>query len=215
MFFTVTVESVHYIEVMTVECRSENITSCTTREYQECEDQVREECRKVEREKCEDRLEEECHTQYRTEHSQEAVRECDKDCQYRWEGTGGDKRWVVDPSTCICQDITRDTVAKVPFLNCSLVNRRECEDVPVKECEEVKERICQQKEKEECKEIPQKKCKNIHKKVPNTIRRNVPVKVCKAGEVREKEWEEEQRTGEQKSEDQLLAVREPRGIQEN
>ena len=39
---------------------------------------MREECREVVREKCDDRLEEECHTQNRTEHSQEAVRDCEK-----------------------------------------------------------------------------------------------------------------------------------------
>ena len=165
----VVVESVHYSEVVTTECRSHNVTTCDTQPYEECYHHLREECHQVDREKCQDRVEEECHTQYRTEHSQEVVRKCDRKCQYRWEGTGGDKRWVVDPSTCICEDITRDTVAKVPFLNCSLVSRRECNDVPVRECEEVKERICEEKEREECKEEPHKECKDIHRKVPNTI----------------------------------------------
>ena len=110
----VVVESVHYSEVMTTECRSHNLTSCHTEPYEECHDQLREECHQRVREECHDKLEEECHTQYRTEHSQEAVRECDRKCQYRWEGTDEDKRWVVDTATCICEDITRDTVARVP-----------------------------------------------------------------------------------------------------
>ena len=174
----VVVETVHYSEVMTTECRSHNLTSCHTQPYEECHDQLRDECHQRVREECHDKLEEECHTQYRTEHSQEAVRECDRKCQYRWEGTDEDKRWVVDTATCICEDITRDTVARVPYLTCSLVSRKECEDVPVRECEEVKERICEQKEREECKEVPHRECKDIHKKVPNTVKRNKPVQVC-------------------------------------
>merc|ERR1719499_764991 len=204
-----TVETVYYSEVMTTECRSQNVTTCNTVQYEECGDQEREECHMTLRQECQDRLEEECFTQYRTQQSKESVRECDKDCQYRWEGTGGDKRWVVDHSTCHCQDITRDTVAKVPFLNCTLVTRRECKNIPVRECQKVKEKICQPKEKEECKDIPHKECKNIHKKVPQTIRRNIPVQVCKEGEKREK------RTGRQENWEQLTVVREPRGIYEN
>ena len=92
----VVVESVHYSEVMTTECRSHNLTSCHTEPYEECHDQLREECHQRVREECHDKLEEECHIQYRTEHSQEAVRECERECQYRWEGTDDDKRWVVD-----------------------------------------------------------------------------------------------------------------------
>jgi hypothetical protein len=175
----VVVESVHYSEVMTKECRSHNLTSCHTEPYEECHDQLREECHQSVREECHDKLEEECYTQYRTEHSQEAVRECDRKCQYRWEGTDKDKRWVVDTATCICEDITRETVARVPYLNCNLVSRKECEDIPVRECKEVKERICEHMEREECKEVPHRECKDIHRKVPNTITRNMPVQVCK------------------------------------
>ena len=206
------VESVHYSEVMTKECRSHNLTSCNTSPYEECHDQLREECHQSVREECHDKLEEECHTQYRTEHSQEAVRECDRKCQYRWEGTDEDKRWVVDTATCTCEDITRQTVARVPYLNCSLVSRKECEDVPVRECEEVKEMICEQKEKEECKEVPHRECKDIHRRVPNTITRNMPVQVCKEElEGRRKEMERE---GRQESEqEQDGDSRNPRGIQ--
>ena len=64
----VVVESVHYSEVMTTECRSHNLTSCHTEPYEECHDQLREECHQRVREECHDMLEEECYTQYRTEH---------------------------------------------------------------------------------------------------------------------------------------------------
>jgi hypothetical protein len=34
--------------------------------------------------------------------------------------------WLtLDTVTCICEDITRDTVARVPYLTCSLVSRKE------------------------------------------------------------------------------------------
>ena len=174
----VVVESVHYSEVMVRECRTHNVTTCTRQPVEECQDQVREECHQVTREQCKDKLEEECDTKYRTEHSQEDVRECDQKCQYRWEGTGGDKRWVVDTSTCICEDITRDTVSRVPYLDCSLVSRRECKDVPVKKCQEVKDTICRKVEREECEKVPHRECNDIHKKVPNTITRKKPVQVC-------------------------------------
>ena len=198
------VESVHYSEVQTTECRSYNVTSCDTLPYEECHTQLREECHQGVREECQDKVEEKCDTKYRTEHSQEAVRECDRECQYRWEGTGGDKRWVVDPSTCICEDITRKTVAKVPFLACTLISRKECKDVPVRECEEVKERICEQKEREECKEVPHKECKDIHRKVPNTITRNVPVQVC----TEEDGGKEEEKVGKEEGEQDLRKPRE-------
>ena len=159
------------------------------------------------RKECHDKLEEECHTQYRTDHSQEAVRECDRKCQYRWEGTDDDKRWVVDTATCICEDITKDTVARVPYLTCSLVSRKKCEDVPVRECEEVKERICEQKEREECKEVPHRECKDIHRRVPNTISRTMPVQVCN----QRKEGKE----GEKETNQGFTDLRRPRSINNN
>ena len=165
-------------EVMTRECRSRNQTSCHTTPYEKCVDQLREECHQSVREDCKDMLEEECNTQHRTEHSQETVRECNRKCQYQWEGTNEDKRWVVDPAICTCGDITRKTVARVPYLNCRLVSRKVCENVPIRECKEVKERICEQKEREECKAVPHRECKDIHRKVPNTITRNMPRQVC-------------------------------------
>ena len=205
----VEVSSVVYSEVMIRECRSRNVTSCHTSPYEECVDQLREECHQSVKEECRDKLEEECHTQYRTEHSQETVRECNTKCQYRWEGTDEDKRWVVDPVTCTCEDVTRKTVARVPYLNCSLVSRNECEDVPVTECKEVKERFCQQKEREECKEVPHMECKDIHRKVPNTIIRTMPRQIC-GEEVDGTIEEREERTVD--DEDWKVDSRNPRGV---
>ena len=31
----------------------------------------------------------------------------------RWEGEGNEKVWVVDPSTCSCEDVSRVTRVKV------------------------------------------------------------------------------------------------------
>ena len=175
----IVVETVQYSEVMTTECRVKNITKCQVKPIEECRDILKDVCKQVEREKCRERLEEECSTEYRTQRSQESVRECNKKCGYRWEESeNGGKIWVVDRSSCKCEDVTRDTVAKIPFLSCSLVSRKECRNVPVEECRKVKESVCERKEKEECQEEPSKECKDIHKKVPNTIKRRKPIQVC-------------------------------------
>ena len=44
----------------------------------------------------------------------------------RWEGSGNDKRWVVDVDTCKCEHVSRQTRAKVPYYDCQLVKRNEC-----------------------------------------------------------------------------------------
>ena len=49
---------------------------------------------------------------------------------------------------------------------------------------------------------PEKVQEHTKEGTPNTVRRNFPVKVCKGGEVRGKEWKEEERTGKQEKEDQ-------------
>ena len=140
----VVVESVHYSEIVTKECRTFNETSCTNETYEECHDEPKEECTTIEKEICRDRIEEECVTQYKTERSNQKVRECDKECGYKWEGRGTDKRWVIDTSTCKCQDVTRNTVARIPQLNCTLVTREECRSVPVEDCRQVVERRCEE-----------------------------------------------------------------------
>ena len=173
------VESVHYSEIVTKECRTFNETSCTNETYEDCHDEPKEECSTSKKEICRDRIEEECVTQYITERSNQKVRECDKECGYKWEGKGTDKRWVVDTSTCKCQDVTRNTVARIPQLNCTLVTREECRSVPVKDCHQVVEKRCEDKVREVCQEKPYTECRDLHTKIPSNISRNKPVQVCK------------------------------------
>ena len=122
----VLVETVQYTDSVTKECVTRNVTECHAEDVTECRAVTRDECRQSRGRECYDKYEEECDTRYREEVSTEEARECDKDCQYRWEGQGNDKRWVVDESTCSCGQVTRETRVQVPFLDCKLAKRREC-----------------------------------------------------------------------------------------
>ena len=172
------VVSVEYSEVMVHECRTKNVTTCSKEAFNECFDVEREKCEDREREECFDKLEEDCSTKFKKEESEERSRECDRNCEYRWEGEGNDKRWVVDKSSCSCEDVVRKIVSNVPYLDCKLISRRECRNVPVRDCFPVKERRCELKQREVCKELPKEECKDTHKKVPKNIVRNKPVQNC-------------------------------------
>ena len=83
-------------------------------------------CREAEGKECYDKYDESCETKYREEVSHSQERQCDRECEYKWEGEGNDKRWVVDTSTCSCGHVTRQTRVKVPYFDCKLVKRNEC-----------------------------------------------------------------------------------------
>lgn len=103
-----------------------NVSQCREEPYEKCRDVVREVCREAEGQECYDKYDENCETKYREEVSHSQERQCDQECQYKWEGEGNDKRWVVDTDTCSCGHVTRETRVKVPYYDCQLVKRKEC-----------------------------------------------------------------------------------------
>ena len=129
-----------------------------------CLVKVEQECRAGERERCWKALEEECETRHRAEHRfysllliYQTISFCTA-ARDRHHLSGCIVYCVLTSTTshrdCSgaagCRDLTRSTVARVPFLHCRLVTRPRCRAVQVRECRPVRATECTQRQKEVC-----------------------------------------------------------------
>merc|ERR1712080_584336 len=154
-----TIWDTEYVETQENVCNTEYVEQCQTLYQQKCRPTTREVCQTVNEQQCTTDYKEECHDEFRTEYETYTETECNtsykEDCQYHWEGTGYDKQWVPDRSTC----------KNNPYDHCEDVQKQQERQVPYPKCDQV----------------PQEKCHVEHKKTPHRISRTVPKKVCDGG----------------------------------
>merc|ERR1712061_155419 len=148
----------------------ENI--CTTLYVNQCKTLYQEKCRPTSREVCQTISELQCTTNYK------------EDCQYHWEGSGNDKKWVPDISTCKnnpyqhCEDVEKQHERQVAYPVCNQVPVKNCVNVPVNNCQQVPDQECTKEPYQRCDQVPQESCKVEHKKTPHRVSRTIPKKVC-------------------------------------
>lgn len=183
-----TVWDTKYVETETEVCTTEYEKVCRTEFEKLCQPTTREVCEVKYDTQCATVYKNVCVEQYKTEYEPytetECVTEYKDDCEYRWEGQGNAKEWVVIPGTCKtnpynnCRDVQRQKERQVAYPVCEDVPEQQCAQVPREECYQVKDQICQNQPLQKCEQVPRQVCQQIHKKVPQRISRQHPKKVC-------------------------------------
>merc|ERR1712121_360527 len=101
-------------------------------------------------------------TEWETYQETECTTEYKRDCEFHWEGSGYDKKWVEDPATCknnpydTCNDVTKRRSKSVP--------KQRCYDVPKQRSKSVPKQRCYDVPKQRSKSVPKKRCYDVTKK---------------------------------------------------
>jgi len=180
-----TVWDIEYIETVDNVCTTEYVEQCQTLQREVCDPTTREVCNPVTEQQWSTKYNKECHTEYEnyTETVCTTKYKPEPDCQFHWEGTGNDKKWVPDQSTCVnnkidtCEDVTKQIAIPV----CVDVPKQVCVNEPRTECQNVPDVKCRSEPYQDCKCVPQPHCEPIHKKTPKRVSRSIPKKVCDGG----------------------------------
>jgi len=187
-----TIWDTKYVETETEVCTTEYEKVCRTEFEKLCQPTTREVCETKYLTECSTVYKNVCVEQYRTEYEPYTETECSteykEDCEFRWEGEGNDKEWVVIPGTCKsnpykdCRDVEKQKERQVAYPVCQDVPEQKCAQVPRQECRQVPDQVCTNQPLQKCQEVPRQACQQLHKRVPQRVSRQHPKKVCTEGQ---------------------------------